>query len=242
MNKFNSDLWQDCGCYWLSKAVQGSTEWLALRTNMLTASDFGAAVGYSNFATPLEVALDRSAIKSKEFSQASKIAMAHGTNTENKAREYYIKLTNKQVQEVGLAKWKQNLYLGASLDGDIGEGMIEIKCPIKMYTPLLYRQGLIPSKNVIIADPKHYNPTNYAHIWPTHFAQMQGCMAICGKKYCDYVVYTDKQVYIECIPFVEEYWQNLHSKLEDFIDTMLIPAIAQKKYMQENGLKYSFDE
>lgn len=240
MNKCTS-LWQDCGSYWLSTAEQGSEQWLALRQNMITASDFGAAVGYSTFSTPLEVALDRTGIKPKQFSTASKLAMQHGSNTENKARQYYSSLTHINVQEVGLAKWKINPYLGASLDGDIGHGMIEIKCPIKMYAPLLYKQNLLHTHNPIIADPKHYNPITYDHIWPTHFAQMQGCMAICQKLYCDYVVYTEQQVYIERIPFCEDYWNALYNQLQEFITDMLLPAIEHKKEMDKNGLKYTFD-
>jgi putative phage-type endonuclease len=216
-------MWKEFDTYHLSLAEQGSEEWLKLRRGILTASDFGAACGYSKFSTPDVVARDRSGLEPKIFDERAIAVMAHGTKTEPIARQYYMDTYKVNVEEVGLAIWKENPYLGASLDGDVGEGMLEIKCPLRMYYPL--------SKRMQSGDS---STNNYNHIWPTHYAQMQGCMAICNKKWCDYLVYATEtgNVYLERIPFNATYWQDLHAKLVDFINNKLIPCNEEYRKLQ----------
>lgn len=249
--------WVERDSYWLSMAAQGSEEWLSLRQGILTASDFGAAVGRSKFSTPHEVALDRSGVKKKVFSDHTIAIMKHGSDTEDIARRKYMDIRGVIVDEVGLAVWKDNPYLGASLDGDVRDdssssqppnlnpngkpqetpnlnqeraerkgGMLEIKCPLRMYRPLkLKAEGRSLDYP---ADPHNYN-RRYPHIWPTHYAQMQGCMAICNKEWCDYFVYAveDNLCYLERIPFDPDYWNELYDQLQHFITTELIPLNEQ---------------
>jgi putative phage-type endonuclease len=209
----------------ISNVKQGSDEWLNLRKNILTASDFAAAAGYSKFNTPLEIALDRSNLYNKKFDDISLQRMKHGNDTEQIARNYYEQYSQNKVLEVGLARNPLYPYLGASVDGLINDGIIEIKCPLKMYQPLITKHNQL---NYPIADPNNYNPIEYKHIYPTHFAQMQGGMAIYDRKYCDYIVYTNEMVYIERIPFLIDYWKILLNKLNDFVENLLLPAIKLK--------------
>ena len=224
--------WIERPTYWLSTAPQGSEEWLSLRQGILTASDFGAAVGRSKFSTPHEVALDRSGVKKKVFSDHTIAIMKHGSDTEDIARTKYMSIRGVVVDEVGLAIWKENPSLGASLDGDVrpsdheeeSGGMLEIKCPYRMYRPLKLRAAGIPLDYP--ADPHNYN-RRYPHIWPTHYAQMQGCMAICNKQWCDYFVYAveDNMCYLERIPFDPDYWAELYEQLSHFLVTELLPLV-----------------
>lgn len=217
--------WIDFENFQISTASQGSDEWLSLRKNIITASDFAAAIGHSKFSTALEIALDRTNIYNKTFDELSLQRMQYGKDTEKIAREYYEKYTNTKVTEIGLARNNLYPYLGASVDGIIDNGIIEIKCPMKMYQPLIAKTSKL---NYPIADFNSYNPIEYKHIYPTHFAQMQGGMAICNKFFCDYIVHTPQLVYIERIPFLEDYWKNLLENLNIFINDLLLPAINLK--------------
>lgn len=216
--------WEDKGDYYLNLAPQGSPEWHEARKNRLTASNFGAAVGRSNFSTPMEVAMDITGIKDKTFTESSKIAMQHGVITEPVARDWYCRTRNVVVDEVGLAVPKWEPRIGASLDGDIRgtDGIIEVKSPRTMYKPLAthysrLQGGWVPP------------PLYHSHIWDTHYDQMQGAMRVTNKKWCDYIVYaTDSgRSYVERVQFNEAYWnENLWPKIQNFLDTMIEPIIA----------------
>lgn len=49
-----------------------------------------------------------------------------------------------------------------------------------------------------------------------YYAQVQGQMGITGAKWCDFVVYTQKGMPIERIPFSSEHWQELEMKLVSY--------------------------
>lgn len=217
-------MWEDRGTYYLSTAPQRSEEWLEQRKDKLTASNFGYAVRDSKFKTVYELALDISGIKKTEFSESSIIAMNHGTVFEPIAREWYEKQYGVKVEELGLAVPKWNSRIGGSVDGDVlnTDGIIEIKCPKIMYGPLL---------NKIKKSQENTNSLVPSHIWYSHYCQMQGCMAILGKKWCDYIVYaTESQnIYVERIQFNQYFWDNeLYPAINNFLDNILQPLIDMR--------------
>lgn len=243
--------WEDCGKYWLNISVQGSENWLKERQGQIpieylsvecknrasknneqyinarvTGSNFGAASGWSRFTTPEELAQYISGRKKRTFSPESIENMAHGTKYEPVARTWYENATGLKVEEVGLAVPKWNFHLGASVDGVIvgQEGILEIKCPKRMYGPLIehtYNLGVgweAPS------------PYYHEHIWDSHYAQMQGGMAILGKKWCDYLVYCteDRRVFRERILFDRSYWEKkLYPSLQSFLHNHLFPILEE---------------
>ena len=143
--------------------------------------------------------------------------MEHGKITEPIAREWYEHKYNLKVKSMGFAipKW-QNL-LGCSPDGLVDEdGLLEIKCPQKMYPKL--EEYLYCLQNGCQPYPYYHE-----HIIPSHYDQIQGEMGILNKKWCDYVIFDtyNNKCNVERIPFAEEYWLELKSKLLEFIDKYL---------------------
>lgn len=211
--------WIDCGTYWLNTSDQRGTRWHDIRAGRITASNFGSAIGHSIFTTPDELADQILGITDKQFTPEQLERMKKGTDGEPIARDWYARTRGVVVKEVGIAIPKWNLMIGGSLDGNIenSDGCIEIKCVEQMYKPLLRRMN---------------NPTpstNYDHIWKTHFDQMQGCMGITEKKWCDYIVYCAQHnlVYVERIPFVPKYWNEvLYPGLVNFLETKIIPRLT----------------
>jgi hypothetical protein len=222
---FSNGNWMDKGTYFLNNFEQGTDGWKKARNFRLTASNFGYAVGLSNFegTSPIEVGMDITKIRSKVFSDKSIEVMAHGTRTEPKVRDWYSKQIKKNIVEVGLAVPKWEVRIGGSLDGDIEgtDGCIEIKCPQKMYQPLVeHAQKLDKGWE----PPKFY----HEHIWATHYAQMQGCMKITNKKWCHYIVYcqASEQFFQDHVEFNADYWDNfLYPKIQFFLDNILEPLI-----------------
>ena len=48
-------------------------------------------------------------------------------------------------------------------------------------------------------------------------------MAICGAEWCDFVVYTFKEMFIETIQFDESYWNEMYEKLRLFYYAHVLP-------------------
>ena len=218
------DCWIDKGTYLLNTAPQGSVEWLNARKNRLTASNYGAAVGLSKFSNPRDIALRIAGLIEENFREKTKEIMAHGSKHEILAREWYCKSRNVSVEEVGLAVPKWDHRIGASVDGDVvgTDGIIEIKAPLRMYQPLVD----------IIENGSKNGDNDYSHIWATHYAQMQGCMKVLGKKWCDYIVFATEsnKVYVQRIPYDENYWEKeLYPKIEIFLCQILLPIQLEGK-------------
>lgn len=218
-------MWEDKGNYYLSTAPQRSEVWLEQRKDKLTASNFGYAIKDGKFKTMQELALDISGVCKQEFTNEAMIAMNHGTDYEPMARDWYMKNYNVEVEELGLAIPKWDSRIGGSVDGDVinTTGIIEIKCPKTMYYPLIKKMNT-PGPTI-----------DYKHIWEGHYCQMQGCMAIMGKEWCDYIVYATEsnKIYVERIPFDSNFWNNeLYPKIDYFLKNILQPIINKRDNIQ----------
>ena len=97
-------------------AAQKSQEWLALRGNMLTASDAATAIGKNKYETPEGLLLKKCG-KGKPFT--GNAATEHGNKYEDEARILYEQRHNEVVHEIGLephptpvARWFTRWYHG----------------------------------------------------------------------------------------------------------------------------------
>jgi hypothetical protein len=183
--------WEDKGEFWLHLYPQGSREWLQAREGRLTASNFYYAL--------------RPGHKREEPTLYAKQLMRLGSYYEGPVRRWYAKQSQQEVEEWGLAVPKWQPRLGASIDGSVGEGMIEIKCPRRMYTALSLHE-----EELSRGEPGRYN-----HISPAHYLQMQGCLAITGKSWCDYIVYAweEERIYQERVLPDVAYWESVYPLL-----------------------------
>lgn len=227
---FSPTEWQSRVGYWLSNHEQGSPMWHKCRLFRLTASNSGTATGRGYKPrkgppeeNPFNLALTITKLVDKEFSAIARERMSLGTQREPLAREWYEKLRGVTVTEVGLAVPLWETRLGASVDGDLPEegGIIEIKCPQRMYEPLTnfyqeYCQGV------------RRDPYYHEHIASYYYAQMQMNMKVTGRNWCDYVVYSVESnlVYCQRIPFNPSYWDNeLYPDIQSFLNNILDPLI-----------------
>lgn len=209
--------WIDKGTYVLNTSEQRSPRWHDLRFGRLTASNVGTAIGVSKFSTPEELADTMAGITVKEFTETQLENMNFGTQYEPVARDWYQATRSVVVEEVGIAIPKWNPMIGGSLDGNVvgTDGCCEIKGVKKMYKPLIGRTK---------PDIDHKN------IWPTHYCQIQSCLRICNKRWCDYIVFCppENRVYVERIDFNPDYWNNtLYPGIQHFIQELLIPRLQK---------------
>jgi YqaJ-like viral recombinase domain len=219
-------VWKDEGNYWEHNAPQGTNEWKNVRIGRVGSSKSGGFVGQTEHfknGTPEEIGLIISGEKEIVFDEKSIARMDHGTKYEKTAKIWYEKTYNCKVLERGFCVPKFDLTrIGASVDGDVigTDGILEIKCPQKMYKPVLFyndsvKRGWKPSEKY------------YEHIWNAHFSQCQHGMRILGKKWCDYIVYSvsDSQVFVQRIHFDPDYWKKHYSIIQKNYEVFIKPYL-----------------
>lgn len=210
MTKYPIYPWLDKGHYWEHTAPQGSEKWLEVRKGRCTGTSTNGKYPFED--TEDDIADYIADLKIKEFTQDARYRMELGTKYEPKARRFYQKKYNKIVKEIGLCVPKFNINLGASVDGMIvGEdGIIEIKCPQRLYYDLKGKKPKI----------KYY-----------HYKQIQFNMAVTGRSFCDYIVYgLDGKVFVKRIKFDLEYWKELYGQIKSFWSEKVKPRLDGSQY------------
>lgn len=153
---------------------QRTDEWFAARLGKVTASRVADVVaktksGYSASRENYMADLIVERLTGQKAASFSNAAMEWGTEQEPNARAAYSARTGELVEEVGFLCHPVIEQAGASPDGFVGEGLIEIKCPANTAIHLEY---------VLAGKP----PEKYV-------TQMQWQMACTGKAWCDFVSY-----------------------------------------------------
>lgn len=157
---------------------QGSEEWHKLRLGKITGSCFHKVLGTK--AAREKYLYDRAneivtGCKSDSEDYVN-MHIQRGWEYEPVARAEYIADTFTAVNEVGLVQLGD--YIACSPDGLVGDdGMIEIKIPDSNN---YFRQVLEISSKGIEAIPSE------------HYSQMQFNLFVCGREWCDYVLYNPK--------------------------------------------------
>ena len=131
----------------------------------------------------------------------SNAAMEWGVQTEAEARAAYEASMGVLVTEVGFMPHPTIEMCGASPDGVVGDGLVEIKCPetATMIDQLLTRK--IPDK---------------------YFKQMQLQMKCADKKWCDFVVYDPRmpesmQMFVARVERDERFIAEMEAEIVKFL-------------------------
>ena len=217
--------WIDCGDFYLSTTPQGCDVWKEEREGRVTGSTSGGIIGKSRFTDPDKEARYLAGIDQKEFTEYQLMIMKEGNIMEPEARDHYVEETGYTVYERGLIVPKWNPFIGVSVDGDVIDtnGCLEIKCPQKMYKPLIDYYNKINSGH-------KFPPFFHSHIWDSHYCQMQLGMAVLGKDWFDYKVYcpNEGQSFRQRVLWNQEYWENtLYPGILKFLDGKLFPLITR---------------
>ena len=206
-----------------SNTKQGSPAWFKSRLAKLTASRFGDVMArkgtkrYDDYQA--ELVLELSGAPSFEDDAPW---FKHGTEHEPEARGAYEFESDNEVTETGFVIHPNIPYVGCSTDGSVEDttdpksayGNLEIKC----------RSSLgAHHKSIKAGIDSVYKP------------QVQGCMWIIGREWCDFVsfyvppdrfkgqttdlhihrVYRDESYIARLETRCEEFWAEVQIKLED---------------------------
>jgi putative phage-type endonuclease len=161
---------------------------------------------YDAIKNPLSLAKRK--LKGVTYNSSAIPALKWGTMYEPMATRIYANIVNKEIYEFGLVINDEIKNFGASPDGITEDGiMIEIKCPIKRKII----DGCIPDK---------------------YYYQIQGQLAVCKLKDCDYIECEFSEFETE-----DEYLNGIKG-----LDNYRHGIIGELKIRSDYEYKYSSDK
>lgn len=214
--------------------------WLNQRAGRITASNFHCVMTrmktYSTDpSTDMTKLLKRLCGYTDCVGLQENVAIKYGRNMEDEAIEAYSRqhkkdCGNAKIERCGIFILQNAAYLGASPDGLVscgkcGLGVIEIKCP------LTASHEKPCSKNVsCLTSTVSGDCLNTAHMY---YTQIQGQMAISGRHWCDFFVYSRHGFYLERIKFNPGFWSNCFKSLIDFFTKFMAQELITQTLLNK---------
>ena len=213
-----------------------SSLWHSVRCYRITASHFGAIRRRRPTTPPQSLVLQ--ILTPKFFSSQ---ATNWGTNHEEVALKLYQQKQRESghpdlfYSKSGFVISKDHPFLGVSPDAVVVDpssvnqfGLAEVKCPYscRHMTPF---EAADKDTSFCSTLEKDSHGKQFLQIKRTHpyFSQIQGQMAITERSWCDFIIYTEKDISIERVTFDVLFWSTeLLPKLIDFYDNCLAPEIV----------------
>ena len=136
-----------------------------------------------------------------------------------------------KTSRCGFVICKEHQFLGVSPDAVVHDpsckdsfGLAEVKCPYSSshLTPVeACKAGNFFCELEMNSDGQERLRSKRGH---PYYAQVQGQMAITGRKWCNFIIYTEKGINIEHIDFDQDFWdKDLLPKLVEFFDNYFAP-------------------
>lgn len=204
-----------------------SGEWMELRRNLLTSSNFGKVI--KRRKTNPCANMVKNMLYRPNLSHVTSIH--HGITNEPIAREQLSEILEEEISSCGLFIDKNIPYFGASPDGIIKRSntLIEIKCPLAPY-----KMGIDEAiKNHKMHFWRYNKKNNEITInknsdW---YYQVQGQMHICEVPKCILAIwYGDKKIKIEIIEEDKKFWvEKMEPKLTEFYFDCLLPELIDPR-------------
>ena len=135
----------------ISKAIQGTTDWLTERIGCVTASNFSKVFTTAGKLSTSRDGLINQLIAENLLQKPTETfksdAMQRGNDLEGEARALAELMLDVDIEETGLIKM-DDYEIGCSSDGLWGETGIEIKCPNASTHVAYLRKGKLPTTYV----------------------------------------------------------------------------------------------
>ena len=206
----------------IEKNTQGQRNnevWLTERTKRLQSSMFGDIAKATERRDKDKLAADL--MEKKDLSHIK--AIKHGIDYEDSGIKEYEKETGNSVQKLGLVIDQERPYLGTSVDGLVGNTLVEVKCPYSsremkidhVTVPYLKKT----SSGKLELDSKH-----------KYYYQIQGQLHIMKKSLCHLAVYTLKDFQIINVHHDPDFCKEMLKKLDEFFNSHFKPMYLQKHF------------
>lgn len=190
-----------------------SPKWVEARAQRLTASNFSKVAKRKKAITDTFL---KNLFNPTPFSTQ---ATEHGLSKENIAKGVYTATRpHVHLHDCGLVVNPAFPFLGASPDGKVCDGgvtgILEVKCPYSARDSVLED---FAADNPTFCLKKNAGSTtlklNCSH---DYYYQVQGQLMVTGAPFCDFIVYTSKDIFVERVLPNKEFSQILFDKLFNF--------------------------
>lgn len=164
--------------------------------------------------------------------KVSTLAIEYGkTNEKNALKDYCEKFPDRKIHtETGLWINPSMPQLGCSPDGLVtdengDEGLIEVKCPyvLRKTSPACGKEQLTKKQINNLCCQILGDGTLRLKREHKYFYQVQMQMAVCEKKFCDFVVWSKQGLSVERILPDQDFWKYTAPKLVRFHQDYLVP-------------------
>lgn len=158
-------------------------------------------------------------------------AIQYGIEKEEQAKLSYCKIMKKKhrnfnLKETGLVLSSDYGWVGASPDGirECGccsDTLVEFKCPFTgkdMDPKAAFLLGSVGG--AIDCNGLPYIRENHIH-----YFQIQTGMAVCGLKQCDFVLFTNKGIFMVNIGFNKDFWKSTIRTVQLFYTEQIITTL-----------------
>lgn len=192
-----------------TRGQSNSKEWFQDRKQKLTSSQFGLIIKRKKISD----SFIQSLINPKQFNSAP---TSYGISNEKNALDQYIKTTGNHIHDCGLVVNHNLPFLGATPDAKVCykgiTGIIEVKCPYSA------RDLKIDNACTDLPDFCLEIKDGVKSLKKTHnyFYQVQGQLLITGVTFCDFVVFTKKDLFIQRIEPDVKFMSSMVEKLHSF--------------------------
>lgn len=190
---------------------QGTPEWFAARTGVITASRFKDACSVLKSGEPAQASRDYAMelvferLTNDMAPKVVNMAMTRGSDLEPQAADIYSEHFGVFLEKIGFVK-HDTLPIGCSPDRLVdNDGLIEIKCPFDIKRVM----QMWATKDA----------SEYMH-------QIQGQLWLTGRRWCDLVVYDPRLANARMDLFVKRVWRD-----EVFIANMEKQLVAFLEYV-----------
>lgn len=216
----------------LTKGQKVADSWTEARTGRLTSSIFGTVCKQRSQSKPDYI------IKSvMNYETVETPATRWGKSHELAARRIYQKNIQKvhpglKVFNSGLVVTPKYPYLGTSPDGSViccvkcidKNGLVEIKCPFKHRFNPLEEACKDPTFCCEMSNGRVQLKRSHSYYY-----QVQGQLALTGRSWCDFFVWTLKGHSTERIRFDKSFWDQMVQKLNSFYLKAVIPELFSER-------------
>eukprot|EP00117_Sycon_ciliatum_P014839 scpid81162/ scgid14934/ len=222
----------------LTRSQSLSPLWMRYRQERITASNFGVVCRRKSTHAPaslLSCILGRN-VNNVPLERFDGWAMQWGKDNEHLAIRRYEQLFKRTVRPSGLVINPALCWLGASPDGLVSDfnesaghrGLVEVKCPYK------YRHQRI--ENVCTDKLQSLEMVNGV---PTlkrnhqYYYQIMGQLAVTERQWCDYIVFTRRDIHVERIYFDEAFWSEMLATLTNFFFNHIVERLPYCEHMPD---------
>ena len=228
---FKNQSVSDLDCANIEKMTRGQNknkQWFKARTQRITASNFGCIVKRKPSSKPDSVLKDVMGYRTFDNKYCS-----WGRSHEPAApRTYANSRRDTKVHTCGLLVNTKFPHLGASPDALLensndGQGILEIKCPASDRWKNIH-PGACAMDSDFYCSVDDCGMVKLKRSNQYYF-QVQGQLAISGRKWCDFMVWTLKGWTVERIYVDNECWNNMLPRLKVFYVKFVLPELFTER-------------